>query len=42
MRSDENIPAKMQEEHEAIVALLDPSCRERLNDEYRDLCHRLL
>lgn len=36
------VPAKMQEKHDAIAALLDPFCQELLNDEYRDLCHHLL
>jgi hypothetical protein len=37
-----SIPAVMLEKHDGIVALLDPFCRERLNDEYHDLCHQLL
>ena len=39
---DSSVPTKMQERHNAIVALLDPFCRERLNDEYRDLGRQLL
>src|SRR5437867_4480278 len=37
----QSIPGKMKEKHDAIVALLEPFCRERLNDEYRGLCLRL-
>jgi hypothetical protein len=37
-----SIPAKMKEKSDAIWALVEPFCRERLNDEYLGLCGRLL
>jgi hypothetical protein len=37
----DSIPAKMQPKHEAIVALTDALCRERLTEEYRLLCREL-
>lgn len=42
MSKGKSIPASMQVKHDAIWALLDPFCRERLNEEYRSLCDRLL
>lgn len=32
----------MQSKFDAIAALLDPFCRQHLNDEYHALCHKLL
>lgn len=40
--SVESIPAKMREKHDAIWALVEPFCRERLDDEYLELCRLLL
>ena len=40
--SGQSIPAKMQEKHGAIWALLEPFCRAHLNDEYQLMCQRLL
>ena len=37
----QSIPAAMREKHDAILALIEPFCRERLNDEYRELCCKL-
>jgi len=37
----QSIPAKMQEKHDAIVTLIDPFSRERLNEEYRVMCRTL-
>lgn len=42
MSSGQSIPAKMQEKHDAVWALLEPFCREHLNDEYQVMCQRLL
>ena len=42
MSDGPSIPSKMREKHGAIWALLEPFCRERLNDEYRSLCQELL
>ena len=36
------IPAKMKEKYEAIWSLLEPFCREHLNEEYRAMCQQLL
>jgi len=40
-RSGQSVPATMQNRHEAIISLIEPLCRERLNDEYLGLCRRL-
>ena len=37
----ESIPANMQPQHDAIVALIDPFCRVRLTEEYRLMCRQL-
>jgi hypothetical protein len=37
----ESIPANLQPQHDAIVALIDPFCRERLTEEYRLMCRQL-
>lgn len=37
----QSIPTKMQEKHDAIVMLIDPFSRERLNEEYRMMCRTL-
>ena len=42
MGNEPVIPSKMHAKYDAIMAVLDPFCRERLNDEYRELCLRLL
>lgn len=42
MSKGQSIPAQMQEKHDAIWAILEPFCREHLNDEYRVMCQRLL
>ena len=34
-------PSPTREKHDAIMALIEPFCRERLNDEYLDLCRKL-
>jgi hypothetical protein len=36
-----SIPAKIQEKNDGIMALIEPFCREHLNDEYLDLCRKL-
>jgi hypothetical protein len=38
----QSVPAKMREKHDAIMALLEPFCRERLNEEYGGVIRRLL
>jgi hypothetical protein len=38
----QSIPAKMREKHDAIAKLIDPFCREHLNEEYLGLCLRLV
>jgi hypothetical protein len=38
----QSIPSKMLEKHDAILKLIDPFCREHLNDEYLVVCRRLL
>lgn len=42
MSSVPSIPAKMKAKADAIWALIEPFCRERLNDEYLAVCGRLL
>src|SRR5436190_5406421 len=42
MDSKPAIPVKMRATYDAIVALVDPFCRERLNEEYREVCLELL
>ena len=37
-----SIPAKMQPKHDAIWALVEPFCRNHLNEEYQGMCQRLL
>ena len=37
----DSIPAKMQPQHDAIVALTDAFCQERLTKEYRVKCRQL-
>lgn len=41
-KQGQSIPAKMQDKHDAVWALLEPFCRDRLNEEYRIVCQRLL
>jgi hypothetical protein len=41
MSKSQSIPANMQEKHDAIMALIEPFCRERLNEEYLGVCRRL-
>lgn len=41
-KSSETIPAKIKEKHDAVWALVEPFCRERLNEEYLALCGQLL
>jgi hypothetical protein len=36
------MPVGMREKHGAIWAVLEPFCREHLNEEYREVCRRLL
>jgi len=38
----QSVPAMMREKHDAIMALIVPFCRERLNDEYFVVIRRLL
>jgi Domain of unknown function (DUF6398) len=38
----QSIPAKMREKHDAIMSLIEPFSRERLNDEYLIVIRRLL
>jgi hypothetical protein len=40
-KSDQAIPAKMREKHDAIMNLIEPFSREHLNDEYLGMCRRL-
>jgi len=42
MKQVQSIPQKMQAKYDTIAALIDPLCRDRLNDEYGVLLHRLL
>jgi hypothetical protein len=37
----QTIPAPMREKYDAIMAMIEPFCRDRLNDEYLDLCRKL-
>jgi hypothetical protein len=37
----DSIPAKMQPKHDAIAALIDAFCQEKLTEEYRLLCRQL-
>ncbi len=37
----QSVPAKIKGKYDAITALLEPFCRERLNEEYRVICLRL-
>jgi hypothetical protein len=37
-----SIPVKMREKSDPIWAMIEPFCRERLNDEYANLCALLL
>ena len=41
MSKGQSIPAQMQDKHDAIWAMLEPFCRERLNEEYRLICRTL-
>ena len=38
----QSVPAKMKEKADGIRALVEPFCRERLNEEYLEVCGRLL
>jgi len=38
----DSIPAAMQPQHDAIATLVDTFCRERLTEEYRLLCRKLV
>jgi len=38
----DSVLAKMQPKHDAIVALIDAFCRERLTEEYRLICRQLV
>lgn len=40
-KPNQSIPAKMQEKQDAIMALIEPFCREHLNEEYLELCRKL-
>ena len=40
-KNSENVPVAMQTIYEGIVFLTDSFCRQRLNDEYATLCHKL-
>ncbi len=42
MTVGQSIPAKMLEKHDSILALVEPFCRTRLNEEYLSVCRRLL
>ena len=42
MSDGPSIPGKMKEKYDAIWSLLEPFCRERLNEEYQRLCQELL
>lgn len=42
MSETERVPAAMQEKYDQIVALTDDFCQQHLNEEYRDLCRRML
>ena len=35
------IPAKVREKHDAIMKLIEPFCREHLNEEYLGMCRRV-
>ena len=37
----QTIPAKMRQKHDAMMNLIEPFCREHLNDEYLGTCRRL-
>jgi hypothetical protein len=39
--SGQSVPAKMREKHDAIMALIEPFCREHLNEEYLGMSRRL-
>ncbi len=42
MSQGQSIPAKIRLIHDAVAALIEAFCKQRLNDEYRDLCLRML
>jgi Domain of unknown function (DUF6398) len=37
----QSVPVKMQATYEGLLALIEPFCREHLNDEYRELAQRM-
>lgn len=39
--ADEKIPKAMQARYDEIMAMIDPVCKEHLNQGYADLCRRL-
>lgn len=38
---DERVPAKLQERYKSIVSQTDAICRQRLSEEYAELCRRM-
>jgi hypothetical protein len=42
MSETERVPAALQGKYDEIVALTDQFCQQHLNEEYRDLCRRMV
>ena len=42
MSETERVPAALQGKYDEIVALTDQCCQQHLNEEYRDLCRRMV